>query len=289
MMRKSPKWIIACVVLFIGISFAQAQKSESSIQLSFSKKTDNSKIVKALVMGKNKKDKFIPAKNAHIGFYFQKDKELVLITRSCTDGGGKTSAILPKELPLDADRYFGITVKVENDDVYGNSEESLRLKDVNLTIKLDPHDTARVVTVTVTETGADGTEKAVKDVAINFYAQRLFGVMPAAEDHTVNTDENGIAVFSFPKSIKGDTAGNMTVVAMIEDNDTYGSVEIKSPTSWGVILSPEKDPFSRSMWGVKAPLPLIITLSTLFGGIWSTYFFMFLQLRKIKKEENNQK
>lgn len=288
-MSRSSKWILACAGLFIAVSFAHAQKSESSIQLSFSKRTDNSKTVKALVMGKNKKDKFIPAKNAHVGFYFQKDKELILITRSCTDGGGKTSATLPKELPLDADRYFSITVKVENDDVYGNSEESLRLKDVNLTIKLDPHDTTRIVTATVMETGADGTEKAVKDIAINFYAQRLFGIMPAAEDHTVNTDEKGIAVFSFPKSIKGDTAGNMTVAAMIEDNDIYGTVESKSPTSWGVILSPEKDPFPRSMWGVKAPFPLIITLSILFGGIWFTYFFMFFQLRKIKKEENNQK
>ncbi len=278
--------ITTAAVLLCGVSFAQAQKSESSIQLSFSKKTDNSKIVNALVMGKKSGEKFSPAKNAHISFYAKKEKELVLITKSITDGQGKTNALLPKDLPLDTGRYFGITVKLENDSVYENSEEELRLKDVNLAIQLNPHDTARIMTATVTEITADGNVKGVKDVPINFYVQRLFGIMPAAEEHTVNTNEKGEAVFSFPKGIPGDTAGNMTVVARIDDNDMYGTVESQSPCAWGKVVPLEKDPFPREIWGAQAPWGLIITLSILYGGVWFCYFFMFFQLRKIKTEED---
>ena len=278
--------ITLAAVLFCGVSFAQAQKAESSLQLSFSKQTDNSKTVSALVMGKKSGEKFKPASNAHVSFYAQKEKELVLLSKTVSDDRGKTTLTLPKDLPLDADRFFGITVKVENDDAFENSEEKLKLKDVNLSLKLNPHDTARVATATVTEITAEGTEKAIKDVSINFYVQRLFGKMPAAEDHTVKTDEKGIAVFSFPKGIPGDTAGSMTVLAMIEDNDSYGTVESKSSTNWGVVVPLEKDPFPRAIWGAKAQWGMIITLTILYGGVWSSYIFMAFQLRKIKKEEN---
>ena len=283
--NNCPKWIIVCATLLLIVSFAQAQKSASSIQLSFSKKTDNSKIVSALVSGKNKAGKFFPTQNAHVNFYLKKDGDLVLIKKTTTDAAGHTSAALPKELPLDAERYFGVTVKVENDEVLDDAEEELRLKDVHLSLKLNPQDTSRTATALVTETAADGTEKPVKDIAVNFYVQRLFGVMPAADEHSANTDDKGEASFSYPKGIPGDTVGKMTIVAMIEDNDTYGTVESKSPCTWGKIVPLDKDPFPRALWGSHAKWPMIILLSCLYGGVWFCYFFMFYQLRKIKKEE----
>ena len=280
-----PNRISICAALLLTVSFAQAQKAVSSIQLSFSKKTDNSKIVSALVSGKNKEGKFLPAQNAHISFYIKKDKELVLVTKTTTNNAGRTNATLPKELPLDAERYFSVTVKIENDEVFEDAEEELRLKDVHLSLKLNPNDTSRTATAIVTETNADGAEQPVKEIPVNFYVQRLFGVMPAADEHSADTDDKGEAVFSYPKGIPGDTLGNMTVVAMIEDNDTYGTVECKSPCTWGKVVPLEKDPFPRAIWGAHAPWGMIITLSLLYGGVWFCYFFMFYQLRKIKKEE----
>ena len=73
---------------------------------------------------------------------------------------------------------------------------------------------------------------------------------------------------------------------MIEDNDSYGTVESKSSTNWGVVVPLEKDPFPRAIWGAKAQWGMIITLTILYGGVWSSYIFMAFQLRKIKKEEN---
>ncbi|MEI6487993.1 MAG: hypothetical protein WCP52_03475 [Bacteroidota bacterium] len=287
-MSSYSRVIIACATLFIMVSFAQAQKSESSIQLSFSKKTDNSRIVSALVMAKNKAGKFLPAQNAHVNFYIKKDKEQVLITKTNTNGAGKTSANLPKELAMDDDRYFTVTVKVENDEILEDAEEELHLKDIHVTLNLNPTDTSRTATAVVTETASDGTEKPIKDIAINFYVQRLFGVMPAAEEHSVSTNEKGEASFVYPKGIPGDTLGKITAVAMIEDNDTYGTVEAKNECAWGKPLLLDKDPFPRALWGAHAKWPMIILLCCLYGGVWFCYFFMFYQLRKIKKEGESE-
>ncbi len=283
-MRKILNRILAFTLAFSFVLTAHAQKSESSITLSFIKKADNSKIVSALVMGKKEGGKFQPAQNANINFYYEKDKELVLITKSMTDGHGNAKISLPKEMAVDAEQFFTVTAKVENDKVLEDAEEHIRLKDVVLTVKLNPQDTSRTATAKVTEATTDGSEKPVKDVAINFYVKRLFGIMPAAEEHSVTTGENGEAVFSYPKGIPGDTAGNITVVAMIEDNETYGSVESKTPCTWGKIVPLDPNPFPRATWSAHAPWGMIITLGLLYGGVWFCYFFMFFQLRKIKKE-----
>jgi hypothetical protein len=161
--------------------------------------------------------------------------------------------------------------------------------DVNFNITLDPKDTGRTITAKVSALNKDGKEIPTKDVEVNFYVQRLFGTMPAGEDHKVTTDKKGEAEFNLPKEIPGDTAGNLIIVAKIEDNALFGNAETKGTAPWGTALILEKDPFPRALWEPKAPPVLVITISTLFGGIWCTYFFMFWQLTRIKKEGKKSK
>src|SRR5665647_766455 len=123
-----------------------------------------------------------------------------------------------------------------------------------------------------------------KNAKVNFYVQRLFGFMPASEENTITTDEKGQATFAFPKNISGDTAGLITIAARLEDNENFGNLENKATQSWGTILPIIKEPFPRALFEPHAPWPLVVTVSTLFGGVWLIYFFIFFQLGKIKKE-----
>jgi len=281
---------ITITSLFCNISTAQDQtqaqgKSEATIQLSYYKKANMSKTAVAIVKVKNKEGKFVFAKNARVNFYVIHDKEQQLLKNTNTDNKGQAVIIvLQKDLPLDDSLYFTIVAKIENDNLYEDAEEQVHYKDANLSINLNPHDTARLVTAKVTEIGKDGKEIPVKGAELKFCVQRLFGTMPAAEDYAVTTDENGKASFTYPKNIPGDTAGAITVAARMEDNEQFGNVENKAATSWGTALAIIKDPFPRALWEPYAPLPLVITISTLFGGVWFVYFFIFFQLRKIKKE-----
>ncbi|MDP3002882.1 MAG: hypothetical protein Q8N38_07130 [Bacteroidales bacterium] len=281
---------IAITGLFCGIATAQDQsqapgKSEAAIELSYYKKADMSKTAVAVIKAKNNDGKFVPAKNALVNFYVIHDSEQQLLKSANTDNKGQAVIVLQKDLPLDEGLSFTIVAKIENDNLYEDVEEQMHYKDANLILNLNPHDTARLVTAQVTKIGKDGKEIPVEGAEVKFYVQRLFGIMPAVEDNTISTDEKGEASFAFPKNIPGDTTGVITVVARMEDNEQFGNVENKATESWGTALAVDKDPFPRALWEPNAPLPLIITISTLFGGVWFIYFFIFYQLRKISKEK----
>jgi hypothetical protein len=280
--------VAAIMWLACGISSAQdpapaADKKASAIQLSFYKKADLNKVAVAKVTAKNEKRKFVPAKGVEVSFYILKDKEQTLLKKVNTDADGKAIVLLPKDLPVNDLRQFTITAKVENDKAIEDAKEEASLRESNLIIKLDPADTGRTVTAVLTEQDKNGKSVPVKDVAIKLFVVRLFGVMPASSDATSTTDENGEATFTLPKDIKGDSAGHMTLLAKIEDNDQLGNVEASSIAPWGVPLLAEKDPFPRAMWMPTAPIPLIIVLSVLFFCVWSTYLYLFYQVYKISK------
>jgi len=274
---------------FFCIAAAQDQlqaqeKSEATIELSYYKKADLTKTAVAIV--KVRKDKkFVAAKNTRVNFYVMHDKEQQLLKSVNTDNKGKAVIVLQKDLPLNEDLSFTIVAKIENDNLYEDAGEQIHYKDASITLNLDPHDTARLATARVTETGKDGNEIPVKGAEVKFYVQRLFGIMPAAEENTITTDEKGEASFAFPKNIPGDTAGVLTVAARMEDNERFGNVENKAATSWGTVLVIEKDPFPRALWEPSAPLPLVLIILIIFGGVWCTYFLILFQLRKIKKDE----
>ncbi len=286
---KKTSLAIAISGLFGLITTAQDQsqpqgKSEAAIELSCYKKADMSKTAVALITAKNKDGKFVPVKNARVNFYVMHDKEQQLFKSKNTDSKGQALIVLQKDLPLDDSLYFTIVAKIENDSLYEDAQEQMHYKDAILTLNLNPQDTLQLVTAKVTETDKDGKEIPVKGAEVKFYVQRLFGFMPAAEENTITTDEEGEAAFSFPKNIPGDTTGVITIAARMEDNAQFGNVENKVNASWGTRLIVEKDPFPRALWEPYAPIPLILTVSILFGGVWCVYFFIFFQLRKIKKE-----
>ncbi len=278
---------ISITGLFCNISAAQDQpkatgKSEATIGLSYNKKAD-SKTAVAVV--KVKKDgRFVPALNAKVNFYAVHDKEQQLLKSASTDNKGRAVIELQKGLPVDENLASTIVAKIENDKLYENTEEQMHFKEANLTLSLNPADTAHLVTAKLTEMDKDGKEVPVKGAELKFYVQRLFGSMPAGENNTVTTDENGIATFAYSKNIPGDTAGLITVAVKMEDNEQFGSIESKLPAAWGTSLAIIKDPFPRALWGVYAPWPIIITLSTLFGIVWSIYVSIVIKLFKIKKE-----
>jgi hypothetical protein len=282
--RIIPLMAIACLFCYITTAQGQAKgKSEITVDLSYFKKADNSRYAIALIK-KNEDGKFVFAKNTKVDFYAVHDKQQELLKSVNTDNHGKAVIQILKDLPLDDSLYFTILAKIENNELYEDANDQVHHKDANLAMTLDPLDTSRLVTAKVTETGKNGEIKPVIGAEVKFYVQRLFGLMPVAEENGVVTDEKGEASFSYPKMMPGDTAGIITLAARIEGNEHFGNLENKTTQSWGAILPIIKEPFPRALFEPHAPLPLVITISTLFGGVWLVYFFVFYQMRKIKEE-----
>jgi hypothetical protein len=280
--------VIAASLLFNSVS-AQTDstgqdKKESSTELSFYKNADPGKTISAVVTTMGINGKWIPATNVNINFYTQSKSRPVLLKSAVTNARGIATLLFPDTISKDAAGFYKVVAKIENNSLYKDAEETLSFKEANLTLKFNPADSAHEVTARVTETENNGKEIPVAETEVSFYVQRLFGTMPANEEFAVSTDKDGEAVFSYPKDIKGGRTGNITMVAKILDNKLFGTVETKGDAPWGIIVPVDKNPFPRALIMPQAPLQLIITLVLIFGGIWTTYFFIFYQLKKIKEE-----
>ncbi len=120
----------------------------------------------------------------------------------------------------------------------------------------------------------------VKDVTLNVFVKRMFGMMKMEDAFT---DSTGKASLAFSNTLPGsDTLANIFVIAKIEDdkllNDTSAQIIIKS-----LIPYQRSQPLARSTFASRAPIWLILAFSILFGGVWIVYFRVIGLIRKIKK------
>jgi hypothetical protein len=121
----------------------------------------------------------------------------------------------------------------------------------------------------------------VINAAVRLYDKRTFGFFPLDEEKT--TDSKGIATFTVPKGLPGDTAGNIRLSARFVNEDLFGAVSKDTVLMAGVITVPESLVKNRAMWNnvKKAPVWVILTYSLGVLGVWSFIFFVLMKLRDI--------
>lgn len=125
-------------------------------------------------------------------------------------------------------------------------------------------------------------EEPLKGVQVAFFVQRRFGLISLGKDETL---EDGTAAVPFPDGLPGDANGGLRIVAEIVAPSQYSSLQSVVTVDGGVRTKFEEEPFPRALWAPKAPRPLIGTIVVLLAGVWGTYFFVIVQLVKIKKGE----
>jgi hypothetical protein len=116
------------------------------------------------------------------------------------------------------------------------------------------------------------------------YVQRLFGLLPLP-DNPETTDENGAITVDFPTDLPGDAAGNLIIVARVEENDRYGNLEFRRKINWGVPLLIDPRLHARELWSSRAnaPIYLIVLVNTILIGIWGVIAYIVYEVFQIKK------
>jgi hypothetical protein len=153
-----------------------------------------------------------------------------------------------------------------------------------INLAFDQKDSVREIKAVITKTDADGKIIPVPKVEVKVYVKRTFSLLPI-EGENLKTDESGEATVVFPNDIPGDTVGNLTVIARVEDNDELGELEASKVVKWGVPVIENHIVMRRALWasGANAPIPLVITVCTIIAGVWGIIIYIFVQLIKIKK------
>ena len=169
--------------------------------------------------------------------------------------------------------------------VFFTSVSYAQEKEAKLTISFTQIDSVNVCKALVTS-----DEKGVKDVSVKLFVHRLFGLLPVGE--AVSTDENGIAIFKFPSDIPAESNGKLSVIAKVEDDDNYGSLDAKGEINWGIVKNlsgSEKMERSLSASRERAPIYFMVTSDLIILGIWGTLIYIVFQVFKIKRISNANK
>jgi len=216
--------------------------------------------------------------NAKLKVASMMDTAKVVLGFVSTDWKGKASLdILPaRALAKGVDGTYNFNISFEGNNQYAAVEDNLKVKDIFLELGFDEKDTGKMVNVFAYELNDKLEKVQVPGLDVDFCVSRIFCNFPFG---AAKTDAEGKCGMAFPKRMPGDSAGQVTLVARIVDNETYANAETRKTVKWGVPVFPEENAH-RGLGDTDAPLWMVYTLIVLLSAVWLHFsYIIFLVLR----------
>ncbi|MBL0144723.1 MAG: hypothetical protein IPP48_02190 [Chitinophagaceae bacterium] len=161
------------------------------------------------------------------------------------------------------------------------AEEEVTIKRARLEITPVKEDSLLSVQVKLIDIGT-GTEKPVAETALGIFVNRLFNPLKIGEG---TTDENGEATVEIPGNLSGDAKGNITLLAKLDENETYGNLEASSVQKWGTPVSDKIEDQPRALWSSHPPIWMLVTFIILMVVVWGHYIVIVYEMLRLRKEE----
>ncbi|MEK6781051.1 MAG: hypothetical protein AABY93_05070 [Bacteroidota bacterium] len=177
---------------------------------------------------------------------------------------------------------YTFIAKMDSDLIYKDVEDEITISDAKIDIEYTGEDSIKTVTATLSA-WKDLAYVPVPEIEVKLGIKRTFNFLPFG-DPGLSTDENGEIFGELPLDIPGNANGTLTIVARLEDDETYGTVEATADIPWTVL--PKINPLrGRTLWssGDNAPLLLVISSVTIIVIIWGTIIYLIYLLFRIKR------
>ena len=159
------------------------------------------------------------------------------------------------------------------------AEEELTIKRARLEITAAKEDSVLNAKIKLVDLAAD---TAIKGTVVGIFVHRSFSLLKIGEG---TTDDNGEATVEIPNSLPGDAKGNITLLAKLDENETFGNLEASVVQKWGIPVSDKLEDQPRALWSSHPPLWMLITFFILMGIVWGHYIVIVVQLFRLRKEE----
>ena len=286
-------WLIFLVSFTIGIGIQQTGNSQNNIEkhrtyinLDFLQSPDKRILtanVTARIKGERGRQKVA---NVEIEFFNVLDTTEVLLAKSVTNEDGIASFQLTGNLGTLRNEEGEYTYKGV---FYGNNEytdisKSITVRLVDMEVSFVEVDSVRNIVVTGFEVNSKG-DKIVVEEDVYFYVPRQFSELKIGEC----TLEEGSCMIEFPVSLPGDSLGNLTIIARIEESRDFGNVETMSIKDWGAPRTPVTIEKRRGLGDTDAPLWMVYTLIILLSTVWFHYIYILYVVFLVKKEGKKSK
>ena len=278
------------IVTFISISLASfetfantmAKKERVRMKMYYYKLSSGERMISiALTAGSGKKMHGVS--EAEVLLTSMVNDSIINLTTLKADTAGMVSLYFANDyvLPQNEDGKTIIEAIYNGSDTYRSASNDLEIMDLDLNISFEVEDSVKYLTILATTLDAKGNKNPAEEVSIDIGVQRLYSVLPI---DNMETDEDGIGVLEFPDNIPGDSEGNITIVARVEESDDYGTVESISNNKWGTPVDYNIKPLPRQLFTDEAPLWMIASVFIILLGAWYHFFLSISKLVKLKKE-----
>lgn len=284
-------WLLIMACCVIATVNGQAKKERTRMRLSYHNAPDNSKYLQSEVfyMGEGQ---VVPVTGEWVFFYRGNPDEGDVIDSVKTNDEGLAIVSFPQDHLFEVTEEslaIPIVAVFNGNNICRSADADMEITQLFMELFLTENAGIKTVCVRAYELGNDKEMFPAEGATVNFYVPRLFSDQKIGEGDL----EDGRCSIEFPHEIAGDSIGNISVIARIEDDDDYGFVERKvSNFRWGNkepieahkdLMTIEISIPTRGLWHSNAPLWMIITLVILLTGVWSHYLYVIFQLVKISR------
>ncbi len=266
------------VIIAAGNVFAQKNKKKTT-RISVEYVKDHNKTETLVAKLRVKEKRYISLNDAIVKFYSVSDTS-VLLDKIRTNKDGEAIFVIGDNPKIFKDSLGFMAFEVEYDGSTSlkGSNKKIAVKQSNLEVSFFQKDTIKFIEVEANEIGGNNQTSPVKGLKVLFYVKGTFSLFNFAKE---KTDNKGKIKIEFPVTMPGDTNGELTIVAKVEEDDIYGTVESMGEINWGIPVPLVKEK-QRGLGDTDAPLWMVYTLITLLSAVWFHYLYVIFMIIKIK-------
>jgi hypothetical protein len=287
-------WLTSLSLCLFLYSFAQGDPSasepaEPGLSL-IPLYTSNDTVLVTTTISLRKGREWLNLQNAVISFSVSDGKNIVRkIGEGSSDSAGTVTLAIPlyPPLPQDAQGMIRYVADFAGAAGYAPVSESFSSKPAWLKVSFYEEDSIRYIRITGTQHSRDNKMAPIPGETVNLFVPSLFRPLPIGE---ISLDDQGTGTMEFPSSLIGDSLGNITVIARIDEHELFGFVTGQAQINWAIpkhLLAQEKP--TRELWTPVAPIWMIITLLIMLTGVWAHYIYAIVQLVRIKTSKKEEK
>ena len=261
----------------------QGTKSELSLNLGYFNK--NGKLQFLQATAKSKIDgKFKPVSGLSVQFFITDEQESHSLGKSITDEKGIAIVFIPpsakEEWMKSETREF--LVRSQPTALYDSTVTTAAV--TKSKIRIDTGEDKKVIATLFALKNGEWVPVSGVDMVLG--VKRLGSDLLADQNPTHTTDSLGAASVDFAiAGLSGDSAGNITLIAKVEDNDLYGNLTSERSVPWGVATSYVSDVNKRTLFARRgrSPIWLIFMTYSIGVAVWGVILYLAFQIWKIKK------
>jgi hypothetical protein len=263
---------------------SQETRINPGFVLKYFRDTDDKRIIQALVTCTVGSETY-PLTGAEISLLNGSDRR-ALIGKAITDDKGVARFEMNPDLKLKAgnDGMLSFITEFSGNDTIEKASSEISVRDLKMVLTLSEVDSIKSVSVKAFSSEG-GIEKPVTGETVKVYVPRMFSMLPIGD---LTLDDSGTASIEFPSDLPGDKEGNLVIIAKIEDNSTYGTIEKSETIKWGMPTDYSVPVTHRALWTSIAPKWMIYSLSVLLAGVWGHYLYAIISLIRIKIDAKRQ-